>query len=85
MWVLGFFGGILDLFGCCLANYAISTGKPVGPIFALCDSQVLLITVIMAFRHYLMPHWMQCIGLTFGVIGASVLSLTRYLMQRWKK
>jgi len=38
LYVIGFFGSIIDCLGCFLANCAVATGSPVGPIFALCDT-----------------------------------------------
>lgn len=37
LWRLGYVGNILDCLGCFFANCAIQTGRPVGPILALCD------------------------------------------------
>jgi hypothetical protein len=57
-WWIGFFGSIIDLVGVFLANSAVATGKPAGPIFALIDSQIILVTIIVAIKSRIIPHWM---------------------------
>ena len=76
-WV-GFIGSFFDITGSVFANAAIGTGGPVGPIFALVDSQIVIVTIVAAARMGLLPHWMQLLGLAFGVCGTIVLSLTRF-------
>lgn len=77
-YLLGSFGSILDLTGCFFANCAVSTGAPIGPIFALCDSQWIFVTAIVAVYSGLIPHWMQLIGLVCGAFGTLVLACYEY-------
>lgn len=72
-------GSVFDLAGCVFANYAIATANPIGPIMAMMDGQMLLMTIIMSFASGHVPHWMQIFGLLFGVTGIAVLSLFKYL------
>lgn len=74
LYVIGFFGSIIDCMGCFFANSAVATGFPVGPIFALCDTQMLIVTVVSAIAMKAMPHWMQIGGLVVGTVGVSVLT-----------
>lgn len=74
MFVIGFFGSIIDGMGCFFANRAISTGSPVGPIFALVDTQILMVTIVSTIRMGVIPHWMQLSGLAVGTLGAVVLT-----------
>lgn len=67
-----------DLSGCFFCNAAVATGKPVGPIFALATAQVLIVTLVTAIIKSMVPHWMQFIGMGFGMVGTLVLSLTEY-------
>jgi hypothetical protein len=76
---LGLAGSVFDLAGCTFANFSIATGNPIGPILAMMDGQMLLITIIMAVSSGLMPHWMQLFGLLFGIAGIAVLSFFRYV------
>ena len=82
---LGFIGSMLDLTGCFFANSAVSTGNPCGPIFALCDSQILIVTVIVTVFVGIVPHWMQALGLLSGFSGALVLALYEYYVEYHKK
>jgi drug/metabolite transporter (DMT)-like permease len=74
LYAYGFFGSIIDVIGSFFANCAIATRSPVGPIFALTDTQMMIITIVHAFGYGMMPHWMQIVGLVFGLIGASILT-----------
>ena len=74
LYVIGFFGSIIDCIGCFFANSAVATGFPVGPIFALCDTQMLIVTVVSAIAMKAMPHWMQIGGLVVGTVGVGVLT-----------
>lgn len=47
-YTIGTLGSILEMLGCYFVNCAIATGQPVGPIFALCDSQWVLSTTVVA-------------------------------------
>lgn len=58
LYILGFFGSMMDLTGCYFANAAVATGKPCGPIFALCDAQWLAVTLLVAIFAGIIPHWM---------------------------
>jgi hypothetical protein len=82
---LGFVGSMLDLTGCFFANSAVSTGKPCGPIFALCDSQIVIVTVIVTVFVGIVPHWMQALGLVSGFSGALVLALYEYFQDLRKQ
>lgn len=81
LYIMGFFGSMLDVSGCYFANAAVATGNPVGPIFALCDSQWLFVTILVAIVAGIIPHWMQLIGLCFGGVGALILSLTEHFQK----
>ncbi len=72
-YLIGMLGSILDILGAFFCNCAIATGAPAGPILALCDSQMLLVTIIAAITMSMIPHWMQIIGLLTGTLGVSVL------------
>ena len=50
LWLIGLIGSVMDCIGCFFANCAIATGNQVGPILALMDSQMLLITVIVCIK-----------------------------------
>lgn len=50
LYIIGSIGSILDVAGSIFANYAIATRSPVGPIFALTDTQILLVTVVAAIK-----------------------------------
>ena len=78
LYIIGSIGSILDVAGSIFANYAIATRSPVGPIFALTDTQILLVTVVAAIKMLQIPHWMQIMGLVSGVVGACILT------QVWK-
>lgn len=78
LYITGSIGSILDVAGSIFANYAIATRSPVGPIFALTDTQILLVTVVAAIKMLQIPHWMQIMGLVSGVVGACILT------QVWK-
>ena len=78
LYIIGSIGSILDVAGSIFANYAIATRSPVGPIFALTDTQILLVTVVAAIKMFQIPHWMQIMGLVSGVVGACILT------QVWK-
>lgn len=78
LYIIGAIGSILDVAGSLFANYAIATKSPVGPIFALTDTQILLVTVVAAIKMLEIPHWMQLMGLVSGVVGACILT------QVWK-
>ena len=56
---VGTLGSVLEMLGCYFVNCAIATGQPVGPIFALCDSQWVLSTSVVALYSQTLPHWMQ--------------------------
>jgi len=58
LYAYGFFGSAIDCFGSFFANAAIATGSPVGPIFALCDTQMLIVTIVTANIMNILPHWM---------------------------
>ena len=73
LYLIGAFGSILDILGAFFCNCAIATGAPAGPILALCDSQMLLVTILAAIIMSVMPHWMQILGLLTGTLGVSVL------------
>lgn len=38
LYIIGFFGSIVDCLGCFFCNSAVATGFPMGPIFALADT-----------------------------------------------
>ena len=78
LYIIGSIGSILDVAGSIFANYAIATRSPVGPIFALTDTQILLVTLVAAIKMLQIPHWMQIMGLVSGVVGACILT------QVWK-
>ena len=78
LYIIGSIGSILDVAGSIFANYAIATRSPVGPIFALTDTQILLVTVVAAIKMLQIPQWMQIMGLLSGVVGACILT------QVWK-
>jgi len=73
LYLIGCLGSIIDILGAFFCNCAIATGSPAGPILALCDSQMLLVTIAAAIMMGMMPHWMQVIGLLTGSFGVSVL------------
>jgi hypothetical protein len=50
LYIIGAIGSILDVAGSIFANHAIASRAPVGPIFALTDTQILLVTVVAAIR-----------------------------------
>ena len=54
----GFIASMCDITGCFLVNSAVATGSPIGPTFALCDTQILMITVFVTFYLGIVPHWM---------------------------
>ena len=74
LYILGAIGSILDVAGSIFANHAIASRAPVGPIFALTDTQILLVTIVAAIRMMEIPHWMQLMGLVSGVVGACILT-----------
>ena len=74
LYILGSVGSVIDVFGGVFANYAIATRSPVGPIFALTDCQILLVTIVASIRMAVLPHWMQIFGLASGVFGACILT-----------
>jgi hypothetical protein len=76
---IGFVCSTFDVLGSFMCNQAIKTGSPVGAIFALADSQIVITTVVAAARSGVVPHWMQLVGLCFGLLGAVVLSLYKYV------
>lgn len=81
LYMLGFLGSLMDLTGCYFANSAVALGKPCGPIFALCDSQWIVVTLLVAVFGGIIPHWMQMIGLVFGGIGFLILSMYEYFQE----
>jgi len=78
LYIIGAIGSVLDVAGSIFANHAIATRSPVGPIFALTDTQILVVTIVAAIRMLQVPHWMQLMGLVSGVVGACILT------QVWK-
>ena len=81
--VYGFLGSLLTLLGSICASNAIGTGSPVGPIQALISSQTILVTIEEAIRHQEMPHYMQVIGLIFGLLGGFILVIPDHVYYVW--
>lgn len=58
LYVIGSLGSVFDCLGCFLVNCAIATGNPIGPILALVNTEVLMVTVIAAIRLGRLPNYM---------------------------
>jgi hypothetical protein len=74
LYVIGSIGSVFDCLGCLFVNCAISTGNPIGPILALVNTEVLMVTVIAAIRLGRLPNYMQLCGFGIGTLGVGVLT-----------
>jgi drug/metabolite transporter (DMT)-like permease len=75
LWFLGFMASLTNVLGSYFATAAFATGGPVGPIVAMLDVQVILLTIISAFIMHEVPHYLQLLGLLTGSVGACVLAM----------
>ena len=83
LWTIGSIGSLVSCLGQVFATSAIGTGKPAGPMSALFSSQVIIVTLYSAIRQLKLPHYMQLIGLAFGIIGALIISVPEQMHSCW--
>ena len=64
------------MIGALLATYALKAdGAPQGPTCAVCQSRVILVTLIDSAVQRTLPNWMQWLGLVLGILGTLVISI----------
>ena len=74
LYLIGSIGSVFDCLGCFFANCAIASGSPIGPIQALINTEILMVTVIAAIRLGRLPNYMQLCGFGIGTLGVGVLT-----------
>jgi len=74
LWILGSIGSIFNTLGCYFIISALCTGYSAGAINSLVSTSLIIVTVVEIFITMQLPHWLQLIGLVFGLVGAFVLT-----------
>jgi hypothetical protein len=81
----GTIGSGLNVIGCLFMNTAVSTGQPLGPMFALQMSQSLMVLVWESFTRLDMPNLMQAGGFVIGIIGGLILMVPDAMEYYWRR
>jgi magnesium-transporting ATPase (P-type) len=71
--IRGFMGSAINAIGCMFMNYAINTGQPLGPMFALVLLQSFIILIYESIVNLYIPNLMQAAGFVFGITGGLIL------------
>lgn len=74
VFVIGFFGSIINNLGIVAINHAFSCG-PAGPIAALSSTSTIMLTIVMALINWAVPTPLELAGLVVGLLGALVLTI----------
>lgn len=56
--ILGFICSIFSTLGCLFSQFSLATGAPLGPISAVSNTQMVVLTLISAVATSVMPNWM---------------------------
>jgi len=75
LWLFGFLGSIVNMFGGVFAISAFASGAPLGPIGALLGTQRIILVILYAFLDWKVPPWVQILALIIGIIGSLILSI----------
>ena len=75
-----FFGTIGGVF----VGLAIATGAPLGPIFALMNLQMIVLTVLLIFVGGIVPNAMQWAGLSLSLLAAMILTQHEKIIAIWR-
>jgi drug/metabolite transporter (DMT)-like permease len=83
LFIIGFIGSLGNGCGSFFATAAFATGSAAGPIVAMLNVQVILLTLLSAVRMQIIPNWLQLIALVIGIIGALILTIPDELYSIW--
>ena len=78
MFLIGFFGSILDSLGKACIQKAYSCG-PAGPISAFVELNNIALIILEAVRYMKMPNYLEFLGFIFAIVGALVLCIPEQL------
>jgi hypothetical protein len=76
-------GSLINVFGSMFAGAAIGTGAAIGPMIALLNTQMVIMTIISALITAVMPNSMQLVGLALGLLSAFVLTIPDIMYGLW--
>jgi drug/metabolite transporter (DMT)-like permease len=83
--IRGFIGSAINTFGCLFMNYAIGTGQPLGPMFALVLFQSFILLVYECIVNLRWPNPMQACGFVLGITGGLILLLPEQMERVWRR
>lgn len=78
--IIGTIGSFFGTAGCLFSQSAIASGAPLGPIGALSNLQMLVLTIISAIATGVMPNWVQWLGLMVGLFSACVITIPEQML-----
>jgi O-antigen ligase len=80
LYIIGFFGGILEALGITFISNAFARG-PIGPVTALAYLSNPILAVLVCIKTLIFPNQLQILALFLSMIGTLILTVPDYMIK----